>query len=295
MIDHLTIQIGNCTHNDAQLILQPQPASEIVEVTGFVRGPFSEFAKTLTADYQLRPVNQAGAKITTAQVMVMEPCYWTPHLPFMYELNLDLKMADGRTEVAHFQTGIKRMHVEGRNIRLQGKRIVLRGLRCSPPDEKMLYLAQECETALVVGYPSEPVCDLASRLGVPLIADLRDDTESWQVVCRKLDWFPAVCLVLMNVEQLTEIIEVRQWPRHSLVAAVASTSSNADDFSTVKYQVLAVELAPDERPPAWLAQIDYPVLAISSGSDSTIIEARGHCDRWQAELAPEFDLAGYFV
>ncbi|QEG34835.1 hypothetical protein [Bythopirellula goksoeyrii] len=295
MRDSLTIRIGNCTHNDARLVLEPYSDSEILEVTGFVRGPFSEFAKTLTADFKLRPVRQAGAKAASAEVLVMEPCYWTPKLPFLYELHLKLKLADGSEEVARLRTGIKRLHVEGCSLRLQGKRIVLRGLRCNSPDDQMMRLACEQETALVVGSPSESVCESASRLGVPLIADLRDVVEPWQDICRKLDWYPAVCLVLLKVDQLTGIGGGWKWPQHSLVAAMASASSTATEFSSVKYQALAVELASGERPPGWLATTDNPVFALSSGTASSIEDARALCDRWQTELAPEFDLAGYIV
>ncbi len=295
MIDKLTFRVGNCTHNDARVFLEPHSDSGIVDLKGFVRGPFCEFSKTLTADFPLRTVINAGLVTPSVESLVMEPCYWTPHLPFLYEFHLKLQMEDGSFENALLKTNMKRMNRKDRNLRLQGKRIVLRGLRCSSLDDMTLRLAREYETALIVRNPSVLVLELASRLGVPLIADLREVAVPWQEVCRKLDWYPAVYLVLLNVNQLAGTGKGGGAPQHSLVAAIASASSTADNFSQVKYEVLAVELAPGERPPNWLATIDDPVIAISSGSDSAVEEARARCDRWQTELAPEFDLAGYIV
>jgi hypothetical protein len=57
----------------------------------------------------------------------------------------------------------------------------------------------------------------------------------------------------------------------------------------------AVELNPGDRPPAWLATCDKPVMAIRKNIASEIPTGRTGCDRLQAELAPKFDLAGYFV
>jgi hypothetical protein len=60
--------------------------------------------------------------------------------------------------------------------------------------------------------------------------------------------------------------------------------------------VVAVELAAEERPPSWMASLGKPVIAIRrGGAYANLHEARAACDRLQAELAPEFDLAGYFA
>ena len=295
MIDNLKFRIGNCTQNDAHITIEPQLESEMVEMTGFVRGPFCDWTKTLTADFPLQPVRQTGTQAVSVETLVMEPCYWTPHLPFMYDLQLNLEMADGRSECVTLRTGMKRWHGEGRNFRLEHKRLVLRGLRCTSPDEKLLQLARKCETALLVRNPDATVCELASRLGVPLIADLRDDTQPWQDLCPKFDWYPAVMLVLLSAEQLTEGADDPRLPLHSPVAACISRKSGAEGCSVIQASALAVELSPGERPPAWLAKVDVPVIAISNGPECDIEEARSHCDRLQAALAPHFDLAGYIV
>ena len=60
--------------------------------------------------------------------------------------------------------------------------------------------------------------------------------------------------------------------------------------------VIVAMLADGERPPAWMAACGRPIVAIRRGAAYADFEkARADCDRLQAALAPEFDLAGYFV
>ena len=68
------------------------------------------------------------------------------------------------------------------------------------------------------------------------------------------------------------------------------------DVAAERAPLLAIELGPAERPPVWLAHCGRPVLAIRRGADSAQAgDVRRRCDLLQAELAPEFDFAGYFV
>ena len=61
-------------------------------------------------------------------------------------------------------------------------------------------------------------------------------------------------------------------------------------------QAIIVELQSDQRPPTSLATLNKPMIAIRRGvAFNNLHEARAACDRLQAELAPEFDLAGYVV
>ena len=289
MIDELTFRIGNCTENDARVTLEPREVSEIVGITGFARGPFCKFSKTLTADFPLSPVIQAGVNAQSVEALVIEPCYWTPHLPFLYEFHLKLQMADGRVEDVILRTGLKRWQRVGRNLQLEHKRIVLRGLQCDAPDEQSLQAARQHETTLLVRNPEDRVCELAGQWGVPVIADLREETQL-QDICLKLDWYPAVLLILLTPDQLAEV----RPPQHCLVAA-SITGNDPEDCKPNRSDVIAVELPPGKRPHSWLAGSDKPVIAISCDPDSDIPEARSHCDRLQAELAPHFDLAGYIV
>jgi hypothetical protein len=65
--------------------------------------------------------------------------------------------------------------------------------------------------------------------------------------------------------------------------------------TAVTCDAYAIELQSGERPPTWAATCDKPVIVIRNDLEAEIRTARMSCDKLQAELAPEFDLAGYFV
>lgn len=286
MRESLKLIVGERTEQHTRIFLTARADSGIAEITGTVCGPYCEFSKTLKADFDLKLSN--GGSV---EALVIEPCYWTPQLPFWYDLRLKLLMQDGSQREELLPIGIRRWYCEGRNFRLESKRIVLRGLRRHSPTKHDLQLARECETALVVDNPTAEVCQVASRLGVPIVADLRGNTLPWREISRKLDWYPAIMLVLISVEQLASDSD-ENWPRQSFVAVCVGANARQPN---VKCDAFVVELATGERPPAWLAKCNKPVIAIRHEASSEISTARAGCDRLQAELAPEFDLAGYFV
>ncbi len=282
MNEHLTLSVGERTEQHARILLTACEDSSIAEITGTLRGPYCEFAKTLTADFALKPSN-AGS----VEALVIEPCYWTSQLPFWYDLRLKLQMQDGSEREQLLPVGIKRCYCEGRNFRLESKRIVLRGLRHHSPTKNDLQQARERETALVVKNPTTEVCQVASRLGVPLVVDLRNSIGSGIENVSQLHWYPAVMLILVDVAQLQSRVS-----RQCFAAACVSANNPQPNAIC---DAFAVELTSGERPPAWAATCNKPVIAIRKDAASEINSARAGCDRLQAELAPEFDLAGYFV
>lgn len=259
----LQLIIVDKTENHARVLV----SNDGKTLAGTVRGPFSDFAKTLTADFKLKPAGSQGV-----EALITEPCYWTPQLPMRYELHVDGEQSK--------PFGLKRFYCSGRNLTLEGKRIVLRGKACNSPSEADLELARQHETALMVIDPSDDVCEMASRLGVPLLVRVTMVTA-----IERLAWFPAVYMVLTTTGQ-------RLSPSSQIPAAEIV---KAGDEPTLLSQAIIIELGPGERPSAWTATCDKPVIVIRKDSEADIKAARASCDRLQAELAPEFDLAGYFV
>ena len=287
MHDQISLIVADRTENHARILLSVREGSGIAEITGTVRGPYSEFAKTLTADFPLKPT-----ATVTVEALIVEPCYWTPHMPFWYDFRLQLRLSDGTQREEIHRAGIRRLFCEGRNIRLESKRIVLRGLRHNSPTEDDLRLARKCETALLVNDPTPEFFLAANRLGVPLVVDLSEHQSIETKVFHRLDWSPAVMLVLMNLEQLTSSAIDFVRTRQCFVAAYVDGEIQQPN---IKCDAFAVQLTSGERPPEWLAHCNKPVIVIRKDTASEIASARTSCDRLQAELAPEFDLAGYFV
>jgi hypothetical protein len=280
MRDQFDYFVTERSENHARILLAAREGSGVAQVTGVVRGPFCDFSRTLTADSSIN----RGMSDGTFESLIVEPCYWTSSLPFWYDLRLTVTHKDGTTREGVFPVGLKRFYCDRRNFLLEGKRVVLRGVQVDSSGAEQLDAARKHETALIVKHADEGLCATASRLGVPLIVDLRGaesaTSSGW-------DWYPAVMLVLIAEEQV-DTVKLRSVYTAICVGAGSEPPTGPCDS-------YAIELQSGERPPFWAANCDKPVIVIRKDSEAEIRTARTGCDKLQAELAPEFDLAGYFV
>ena len=280
MREHLDLVFIDRTENHVRVMVRPCVSSPISQVAGIIRGPYSDFSKTLTADSRLRPLESSG----WVETLIVEPCYWTPQLPFWYDLRLIVTFDDGSSRETVVPFGINRFFCERGNFLLEGKRVVLRGLTIAAPASDQYEAAREYETALIVSRPTVDTLQAASRLGVPLLLDWRDIPA---VPTTILHWYPAVMLVLLAAEQYGTV-QLRGVPSAVYIAGDAGVPDVACD-------AYAIELQPGESPPSWAATSSKPVIAIRRDLEAEIVAARDHCDVLQATLAPEFDLEDYFV
>jgi hypothetical protein len=245
-----------------------------IEVRSFqLCGPHCERAHTLPATFQADP---------GGTLLVTDPCYWTPQLPFLYDVELSLQLADGTTATWNHTVGLRRWEIDGRNLFRERRRIVLRAAAVADFDVADLSAAVDAEMALVIRDPSEAFLQRASELGVPIVADQRGlspDLVSYT-------WQPSVALVLLDTATTKP---------HAI--KTTSVAHPACDFAANTWpDAITIELSNSERPPAWAATCEKPVIAIRrQGAYAELAEARQACDRLQADLAPQFNLAGYFV
>lgn len=279
MREQLEVVIADRTENHTRVCLAWRAGSGGT-LGGVLRGPYSHFSKTLTADSVFKPAAQPG----WVEALVTEPCYWTPRLPFWYDLHLEGTLGDGRSHAGTLPLGWKRFYSQGRNFLLEGKRFVLRGLVAGTATSEQSEQARQHEIALVVTQPNDEQCEAASKLGVPLLADLR---STGITAAATLHWHPAVMLALVTADQAQASL-----PANILTAICVAAP---DPAPNVPCHALAIELEPGERPPAWAAKCGKPVIAMRKVHDAELSSARAECDKLQADLAPEFDLAGYFV
>ncbi|MBA3483569.1 MAG: hypothetical protein H0T51_17315 [Pirellulales bacterium] len=161
----------------------------------------------------------------------------------------------------------------------------------------MIADVRNAEVALVIPHPNREQCEVADENGVAIVADLRESAIDFDDLLQ-LTTHPAVAIILIDGHQVYSC-DVLRIPKGSPIAVAIYP----DDDPAVSVQIppawcnlIAVDLESDARPPAWLANCGKPVVAIRSGQAySDFYQARAACDRLQAELAPEFNLAGYFV
>jgi hypothetical protein len=292
--DMVTVTCRSVTEHEARLMVWLADVAErpVAEFSGTLTGPHSAYARTLTTDFRMESFSQTTNSAVCGEFVVIDPCYWTPSLPFLYELALDVHFANGETITLRRDVGLRRWQASGPNLRLERARTVLRGAAAAANDPAALEVVRDHEAALLVATPSDEFCRAASRMGVGLMADVRraDATRELHRLSQHVSVLVALC------DGDPEAPGGSSLSRPLLAVAIPASAKDEVADAAAWADMVAVELSPGERPPAWLASYNKPVVAIRHGEASADLRrARTACDRLQAELAPEFNLAGYFV
>lgn len=287
MIDGVSIRLSEATESSVRVTLA---ASEGASLGGDweLYGPQCEYARTLASTFRGRLTKEGNIEF-----LVTEPCYWSAELPFLYEL----RRTDLVGSVKH-SLGLRQLAAHGANFRLDGRRIVIRGVMSDALDESSIRDAHAAEATLLVPAQEATLAmlSIASQLGTLVLLDgaaLKRDLLAELV---PLSWLPAVGGVLLREEQLqAAALDARtggpllgQWfdPNTDATADVVVPAAS----------FLACSLPNDARPPGSLAASAKPLIAIRTApSHAGIEQARAAADRLQADLAPEFNLAGYFA
>ena len=289
---HASPILGDSVDSSARFYVRAHAGADIAELGGTLRGPKCEFARTLPAEYSLRQATVESNRLNLAEVLVTDPCYWTPSLPYLYELQLTVTKRSGETFLHTEEIGLRRWSANGRNLILERRRIVLRGLHISNVSVEQLQEARAADSALLVAHPGDHLCAEASRLGVMLLAVLTDVGDALADELARFSWFPAVMMVLVSGAQVKSLVRSPS----NLIAQIVAGDMLSDTVANSSVDAIAVEIAAGESPPTMVASVRKPVIAIRTGTAyAEMLAARAVCDRLQAELSPEFDLAGYFV
>lgn len=287
MIEGVSIQLASATESSVRLSLVGDGA---VDLAGEweLYGPRCEYGRTLASTFRGK---LAGNQ--RVEFFVTEPCYWSAAMPFLYELRR-VDAGDSQLDKGAVHTlGLRRLIAHGPNLRLNGERIVLRGAVAAAVDEQTVREAHGAEAAIVVAVESEP-CELsaASRWGATVIVDASRYEGSLEKLRLRLSWEPAAAAIVYD-KLPTEPVAFDDGILNGAKLDAGNGNVPADAADA---QLLLGDLANDERPPAVLATSNQPVLALRrKPAFATFSEARTACDRLQAELAPEFNLAGYFA
>ncbi len=285
------------TEHQVNFALCDLSQGRLASFSGNLIGPHCSYARTLPATFSIPSCEGGSPGISnmSQQIAITDPCYWTPQLPYLYNFEGEMKLADGTEQSWSHTVGFRRWEVEGRNLRLERRRIVLRGAVAAAESVVDLQAARDAEVTLIVKEPSDSFLQQASESGVMVIADLRSVDTDLTPHLIKLAWQPSVALVLLSFthNRYGFYVPHSQTLGH-MVHASAQLVPESVDYEWPS--IVLVELNAGEQPPHWLAITDKPVIVIRRGEDySDFAAARAACDHLQAELAPEFDLAGYFV
>lgn len=281
-------------------------------IRGRVIGPHCEYSTTLPATISL--TDKGKGETLLAEAVVPDPCYWTPELPFLYRVQIEiggrgpsstsnepLPFEPLRVETLRFERtlGLRRLGVRARSLYFEGKRFVPRGAYLEQTTASDIESAHDTMTTLMLDAPSDEICELAERRGTLLIARLDTRAHSIEQIraeLSRLSRFAAVGMVILPGEIVVGI-ELRSVARnlvlvqsHTNSLAAASTPGVPQPWAHARLCELTDQTRLDE-----VVSDPSATLIWRRDKDVNVDNARRGCDRLQAELASIGDFAGYFV
>lgn len=112
MIDHVVITCDESNPIEARIEVRlDHDNSQDVVLAGTVEGPTCVASHTLPATIPLRS-NRSSTTLESVAI-IPDPCFWTPELPFLYRLRLEL-IRDGQVlEQTERVVGLRRRGRDG--------------------------------------------------------------------------------------------------------------------------------------------------------------------------------------
>ncbi|HEX4145502.1 MAG TPA: hypothetical protein VHY91_18495 [Pirellulales bacterium] len=274
-----------------------EPAAVVPQA--FLYGPESPYAATLRTRYPFG--HRPGAADKPAEAWIAEPCFWSPAAPYVYRY--EFRVSPAAAPVAGL-FGIRRLAVQGDHLVFDHKHWVLRGARAEPLGQTAsgdfslgrsdqgfpLAAWHETPLAAAVENPPDRLCELASRLGVLLVARVAADGDFAAELCRLSRW-PAVGIVILTAPPSDD--DPPGHARNLLFAQFVSAQAALEPAAWA--QLLFCEVADPADFVRKIAGCRLPIVAVRPADDSlSPAEARGACDRLQRDLAAKgLQMAGY--
>lgn len=297
MLASLEIFFGDANNALARVYAR-LPAERLPEgcrLTGRVVGPTCAYSRTLPASIQLAARPSPAGEALLAEAIVPDPCFWTSDLPFLYQVQVELRRGDNVLESIVRPVGIRPLAITRRRFIWEGRAWVPRSALSAALPTASLADWRAADLVMCVERPADELCAEASRLGAVVAAELSGSAADAASEARRLARWPAVAMLLLDASTPIDAA-LRQAARNLLLGRVQSPG-NADadhaDFivcegrtpDTIAACALVVK---SHCPPAVLARLD-------SGWHDSLSDARRACDALQAELAGRGEFAGYLV
>lgn len=306
LLHNTEVFFGRATPAEARVYVRL--ASSVTQhdtaLSGKLSGPLCRYAQTLplTVPFQVAKgrvhtgamQGEDGERSQTllAEIVIPDPCFWTPELPFIYRVQLQLRRGTDIVETAERLVAIRRLGVRGRDLFFEGQRWVLRGVRMESTDWPDLTRWRDAAAALVVPNPSDDICEESSVVGILVVAELHGTVADIERELVRLARWPAVGLA---IAECTEPLGVEIRRRAPNVLLGQRTTLGAIDKS--EWPHVAICDASDLAQYSGCAQpTELPVIAERRLAQSlSPDQARTECDRLQSDLADIGDFAGYMV
>ncbi len=306
MLDDLDLFFGATSENDSQVYarLNVLAKQADLELGGSIRGPFCEHTRTLptTAPFaDLGPGTSLAATSLLANAQVTDPCFWSPQLPALYQVHVELRQHGKVIETEDRQLGIRSFGVRQDSLYLNGQRWVPRGVMRGSVVDEPLAAWIEASTVMVAEQAEEEVCRQASNQGVFMIVVLRSSGDQLVKEVKRLARWAAVGLVVLDGS--AEIGPLRSAAPNLVFGRIVDdgmpvprSPDDVTDCDVTDCDVIVARSDSVEEIGGRLSTAGLPVVAFRPGnSTGRLSERRAACDRLQRDLAQYGPFAGYLV
>jgi hypothetical protein len=288
MLESLQVFFGDTNPALARVYarLAAVPAGSNVKLSGTVSGPVCEYSHTLSAT--TRFLERGSAPALLAEAVVADPCFWSPELPMLYRVQVEVRENRELLAATDRWLGIRPLAASGRRLLDCGRNLVLRG-SIRPQAASVASLAEwhAAEAAIWLDDPTDELLAEASRLGVWLVVTVTPAT-----LARIARW-PAVAVCILP--QDAELTDGQHYDARNVV--LAQSFGPDEPIAPQAWCQMAVDCSTrEERFAERAAGCPLPVIACRRDpAVHSVAEVRGGCDRLQRSLAGRGEFAGYFV
>ena len=288
---HIEAFYGALTQSSARIYAQcpDLPGGGEWSLGGSVKGPVCEGVRTLPATAELVDLGEGATLL--ARATMLDPSLWSPDLPARYELEIEL-LRDGQlVETFQRTIGLRQLGGDGRDLRWQGRRWVMRGVTRDEAGAAELDFCRAERTTLVIARPTDELLRAASLTGVLLAVEVQ--SPELPATVRHLARWPAVGMIIApNAAEMFQDVDA--------AALNLLRAARINPAGTSSLAAWADVVFGDASQPARLAEFaadcDLPVVAERKlRRTSSLQAARAACDYLQRDLAPLGEFAGYVV
>ena len=300
LLENLEIITGQTTPTESRVYAR-LPNDDLPEgctLGGWLYGPSCAYAHTLPVKITLRDLGEGDGLL--AEAVVPDPCCWTPRMPFLYEVTVQLRRGDDVLAEVQRPFGIRTLGVRGSDLLLEGKRFVVRAgggwwLSVAKPQSNNWEprLWHDSTTAMLVDSPSDELCCQGDVAGVLLIVHVSGSASDAASRLRHLGCFASVGMVILDDEAARG--ESIRRPRSGVLLAQRVRGGGSFDMRPWA-DVIVCDLSRADADEFDISEVNCPVLMYRGDeSSSSPQQARAACDRLQRDLAPVGQFAGYLV
>jgi hypothetical protein len=291
-LTELDVFYGELTVNRASVYARlPRPAEdEGLRLTGHVVGPRCFNTRTLPTTTHLFDLGAGPTLLSRA--LVVDPSYWSPDVPSIYDVTIELRRGAKVLVTARREIGFKPLGVRSRSFVLQGKHWVLRGV-CASSTKVLLPREWHAVSAAFVTHEMDARLAEASQRGAMSLVELSGEAEEIISRLRILAMFPAAIMAVIR----------GHLPRQFAIKGIAPNLMLAQPLDPIREFMLqpwANAIWAESGEPAVLKELqtlsDLPIVAVRRlQSPHPVEQARVACDKLQRDLATTGQFAGYVV